>query len=248
LGDYLPVGAVAGIFENRPGRPFFQLPASNCLKDSSNSGDQVMAEDKSDFQKLLSEAPVASSADTVTVVGTLSRTPDAARFMLTLADGRSVTLDVSAVKSAKKIAGSIGQPMVQLELDSKHVPEGVREFRPEQYFKIPAAESHPAISEVNTFIADQGHTGMPDTVHTGYRDSAFDPAANPAAAFNTPWYADTAQAAPFVAATPHQANPMTMAALSFFNGPFNGPRTYLYNAYNWTTDHHVLQKPTIDVA
>jgi hypothetical protein len=248
-------------FGTPPGPPF----SSNCLKDSSNSGDHVMAEDKSDFQKLLSEAPLASSADTVTVVGTLSRTPDAAHFMLTLADGRSVTLDVNAVKSAKKIAGAIGQSMVQLELDAKHVPEGVREMRPDMNFKAPAAETHPAIAELNTFIADQGHTGVFDPVHTGALDpagtgafdpvgtGAFDPIGVPgqgnfmwAAAANTPWYADTAHA-PFIAATPHQADPRAMAALSLFNNPFNGPRTY-FSLNVWTTDHHIVMKPTVDMA
>ncbi len=185
---------------------------------------------ESEFQKLLSEAPMAPNADTVTVVGTLSRTADASRFVLTLPDGRTVTLDVDLVKSAKTVAGAVGQTMVQLELDAKRTPDGLRDFRPDQpqlNYKVPAAESHPAIAELNTFIADQGHTGVFDPINTGPFDpintgpfdpigtGAFDPMGSGAFP-NTAWYADTAshQAAPFVAATPHQANPETIAALT----------------------------------
>src|SRR5580704_11645929 len=87
-----------------------------------------MAKNDSEFQKLLGEAPMA--ADTVTVVGILARTPDAACFNLTLPDGQTVTLDVDAVKSAKAIAGAIGQSLVQLELDAKRAPESMRDLRP----------------------------------------------------------------------------------------------------------------------
>ncbi len=198
-----------------------------------------MAKDESEFQKLLAEAPMAPSADTVTVVGILARTADAARFVLTLPDGRTETLEVAAVKSAKAIAGAIGQTLVQLELDAKRVPESVRDQRPLN-FKTPVAETHPATAELNTFIADQGHTGVYD-VYT-----------NPAVQLesaNTPVAADTAQLnpnpggyfAPFVAAAPHQADPATMAALWLFSGP----RTY-FNASNWTPDHHTIYKVQYD--
>src|SRR5580704_16146955 len=84
-----------------------------------------MAKPDSEFEKLLHDAPMAPDADTISVVGTLTRTHDAARFNLTLADGRSITLDVDAVKSAKPIAGAIGQSLVQLTLDAARVPENL---------------------------------------------------------------------------------------------------------------------------
>jgi hypothetical protein len=209
--------------------------------------------DNSEFQRLLSEAPMASNADTVTVVGILARTGDAERFVLTLAGGRSVTLDVDAVKSAKKIAGAIGQAMVQLELDAKKAPENVREFRPELNYKIPAAETHPAIAELSTFIADQGHTGVPDTVQTGPFDPSvgtgvFDPTGTGpfdtmGGGVNTSFYADTGQSTPFVATAPHQADPRAMMALSNIGG---GRRTY-WGPYDWSYDH-TLQKPLYDPA
>lgn len=76
------------------------------------SGRPAVANEEHDFATLLHDAPMAPDADTVTVVGTLARTHDAAHFMLTLPDGRSVTLEVNAVKSAKTIAGAIGQSVV----------------------------------------------------------------------------------------------------------------------------------------
>jgi hypothetical protein len=84
-----------------------------------------MPNEDSEFQKLLSEAPMAPSSDTLTVVGALSRSADPTRFVLTLPNGQSETVEVAAVKSARKIAGAIGQSLVELELDAKRVPEKV---------------------------------------------------------------------------------------------------------------------------
>jgi hypothetical protein len=83
-----------------------------------------MPEGDTDFAKLLRDAPMVS--DTVTVAGMIARTPDPTRFMLTLPDGRSETLQVEAVKSAKIVASTIGQSVVQLELDAKRIPESLR--------------------------------------------------------------------------------------------------------------------------
>jgi hypothetical protein len=57
---------------------------------------------ETEFATLLRDAPMAPDADTVTLVGALERNADAKQFGLRLPDGRSVTLDVDAVKSAKK--------------------------------------------------------------------------------------------------------------------------------------------------
>ena len=79
-----------------------------------------MADDDKSFKELLSEASLA--ADTVTVVGALVRTHEPDKFVLTLADGHSVTLETKAVKSFTRLGGAIGQLLVQLELDAKLVP------------------------------------------------------------------------------------------------------------------------------
>jgi hypothetical protein len=145
-----------------------------------------MAKEESEFQKLLSEAPAASSADTVTVMGALSRTADAARFVLTLPDGRSETLEVAAVKSAKKIAGAVGQSLVELELDTSRVSESL-------------------INSLNKSRAD--YTG-------GYADYQLGPGGkNPVLEVNNPYTrkevieVNPVEAyVPFVAAAPHQSH------------------------------------------
>jgi hypothetical protein len=174
-----------------------------------------MAKNDSEFQKLLGEAPMA--ADTVTVVGILARTPDAACFNLTLPDGRTVTLDVDAVKSAKTIAGAIGQSLVELELDAKRVPESMRDVRPggpgQLYLthKEVTYDPHqkPLASDLK-LIPEQGqkspfeHGTVSVTGSEGYGPGV------------TPSYFALPPGgfAPFVAASPHQADPATIAALT----------------------------------
>jgi hypothetical protein len=176
-----------------------------------------MNKDESDaFQKLLSEASAAPDADTLTVYGILGRTADKARFTVTLANGRCETLDVAAVKSAKKIAGAVGQAVVELQLDAKRVPENLR-----TQLTAPFAAATPHQADAATI------GGMPffGSLRTWF----------------TPWdwgsdfhhvYSTGAQAQPFVSAMAHQAQAATMGALSFFNGP----RTY-FTPYDWAIDH-----------
>lgn len=78
-----------------------------------------------DFRRLLNEA-AAADVDTVTVTGVLGRTADPDRFVLTLPSGRSETLEVDAVKAARKIGDAVGQALVELQLDAKRVPEHLR--------------------------------------------------------------------------------------------------------------------------
>jgi hypothetical protein len=200
-----------------------------------------VANEEHDFAQLLRDAPMASDADTVTVVGILARTHDAAHFMLTLPDGRSVTLEVNTVKSAKAIAGAIGQSVVQLELDAKRVPESVRDFRIGPVHKILWSDHKSPASELNTLIAEhpygnQGHTAVENIGATGGPGAGIYPGG--AAAGGPTWFA---QPAPFVAAMPHQADPTTIEALALFGGT----RTY-FNAYVWASDHHTVLKPRLD--
>jgi hypothetical protein len=58
-----------------------------------------VADDNKSFQELLIGAPLAAKADTMTVIGVLARAPETENFVLTLADGSSVTLGTNAVKS-----------------------------------------------------------------------------------------------------------------------------------------------------
>jgi hypothetical protein len=85
-----------------------------------------MPKDQNEFRKLLSEAPAAPETDTLTVVGALARIADAERFLLTPPNGRAETLNVAAVISSRRIAGMVGQALVELVLDAKQVPEDIR--------------------------------------------------------------------------------------------------------------------------
>jgi len=159
-----------------------------------------MAKDESEFQKLLSEAPMAPNADTVTVVGMLSRTADPSRFVLTLPEGRTVTLEVDMVKSAKTVAGVVGQSLVQIELDSKRLPESVAQslFKSGPDYTGVYADYH-----FGPWGGTNGGLGGGQPGSTPTNDTRIEVAGNP-----------TTGLAPFVAEFWHQANPATIAALT----------------------------------
>jgi hypothetical protein len=196
---------------------------------ATEKGETAMAKEENEFQKLLSEAPAAPSADTVTVIGALSRTADPARFVLTLPNGQSETLEVAAVKSAKKIAGAIGQSLVELELDAKRVSGDVRKFF------LAFNSGNPFKPADGDSLGGGGFGG--GTVVPG-RTLIWDIAgATGVDRLHAP--------APFAAAMPHQVDPAARAALEAWTSPFAGTRTY-WNAYNWTADHHTIMKAHTD--
>lgn len=164
-----------------------------------------MPKDQNEFRKLLSEAPAAPDTDTVTVVGALARTANTELFLLTLPNGRTETFNVAAVISSRRIAGMVGQALVELVLDAKQVPESVRNI-------LSDWGPNPALS--------RGSLGAGTHANKDVFESTV---------------------APFVAATPHQVHPATMAALALFGGT----RTYL-TAYTWTGDHHTVFKAHTD--
>jgi hypothetical protein len=185
-----------------------------------------VANEQSDFRKLLEEAPAVPDVDTLTVVGFLGRTADPARFVLTLPDGRSETLDVAAVKSAKKVASTIGQAVIELELDAKRVPEGLRDRL------IPGPNHNKVVVDTRSIawlepppkaINDMPHWKPPivDTWVTGVAD-----------AVRIPTQPDLGGFAPFVAAAPHQVDPATFAALS--------------HPTHRTHQHKIIKPPQLD--
>jgi hypothetical protein len=87
-----------------------------------------MADDKQSFSELLKEAPLASDTETVTAFGALARTPDSGKFVLIMANG-SVTLEVDAVKSFRRVGAAIGQILVELQLDAKKLPRELEIMR-----------------------------------------------------------------------------------------------------------------------
>jgi hypothetical protein len=84
-----------------------------------------MAGKTKSFSELLSEAPLSTAEETVTLAGALGRSTQAGKFVLTLGPGNSVTLDQSAVKSYQVLGGGVGQLLVQVDVDKDKVPAEV---------------------------------------------------------------------------------------------------------------------------
>ena len=175
-----------------------------------------MANEENDFANLLRDAPLAADADTLSVAGILARSPDPARFVLTLADGQSVTLEVEAVKSAKVLAGTIGQSIVQLEIDAKRVPDSLLAGIG---FKARADVVKTQLGDIPNVLGSGGGS-PPKEVIEGI--------------------GALGGSSPFVAAMPHQAHPGTIAALERFS-----LRTY-FNANIWAGDQHHVMKVQAD--
>jgi len=87
-----------------------------------------MAQADNEFRKLLSEAALITEPEIFAVTGVLARISNQSKFLLTLNNGQTVKLDVEAVKTAKKIAASVGALVVRLELESKLLTEGMRDI------------------------------------------------------------------------------------------------------------------------
>ena len=83
--------------------------------------------EKKSFNELLSEAPLASQENTVSLVGALGRSTQSGKFVLILGPGNSVTLDVDAVKGYQVLGGGIGQMLVQVDVDRERVPASIAE-------------------------------------------------------------------------------------------------------------------------
>ena len=88
----------------------------------------MVSEDKS-FADLVAEAPPAPAEGTVRLVGALAKSREAGKFVLTLQDGRTVTLETSAVKSHTVLGSSLGRAIVQIEIEASKAPR----FRPRRF-------------------------------------------------------------------------------------------------------------------
>ncbi|MGA9866725.1 MAG: hypothetical protein WBQ75_09830 [Acetobacteraceae bacterium] len=199
-----------------------------------------MANEEASFEDLLKDAPVAAKATTVSLTGALARAEEPGKFGLTLADGRSLTLDTKAVKSHTRLGGAAGQVLVQLELDAKLVPDDMAApeqarntfawFDPKQPFldtahvtdliTIAELTGHhdpivkPALSD-GTGAWDPLGTGPSDTFGGATLAEQIGPV-GPGPVFSGGQLAGGA--APFALATQHQAPAETIAALGQFGG------------------------------
>jgi hypothetical protein len=166
----------------------------------------------SSFDQLLSRAPAAPNADIVTVVGALARSTQEGKFVLTVPDGRSLTFDVAAVKQYRVVAESLGQLLVELDLDAKEIPAEER-LEPVTYAPTinPYQTATYPSADFGSHVAD-----VPPPFNTIY---TYD--------IQTPYHIDQHQIAfggepyagftPFLMAAVHQAPAATMAALEAFS-------------------------------
>jgi hypothetical protein len=78
-----------------------------------------MAKEQESFETLVNEAPLAPTGGTVSLVGMLARSAEPGRFVLTLPDGRAVTLETAAVKGYAVLGTSVGQTIVRVDVDAE---------------------------------------------------------------------------------------------------------------------------------
>jgi hypothetical protein len=175
------------------------------------------------FADLLAAAPAAEGEGNLSVTGTLARSADKAKFVLTLGTGESVTLDVDAVTNHQVLGGSTGRTIVRLDLDPAKVPPELA-FGPLAKLVHGTGAAHDATvshTDQHTFFGvDAGPTGpdpsSPDTVFGADATRAADVAASS--------YAYGAYV-PFGLAIPHRsATAATMAAQ--INARINGSKIF----------------------
>src|SRR5262249_5599870 len=89
------------------------------------------------FEDLLKEAPLAPAWDGVSLVGTLARSSEGGKFVLTLQDGRAVTLETASVKNYTVLGTSVGQTIVRIDVDRASIPTSVLEAASPPYPPTP---------------------------------------------------------------------------------------------------------------
>jgi hypothetical protein len=165
-----------------------------------------MATDRKSFNELLQEAPAA--AQTVSLMGTLSRSSEPDKFVITLASGQSLTLDVDAVKDHTVMGGAVGQLVVKVDLDPSRVPSDAR---------TAATETQRPV-EQTVFWQDVAKSPFLDSQTVLFLDlkaPQLDVAGpGPVPPGGDPWGGLGAQMlAPFALATAHQAPAQQIAAI-----------------------------------
>lgn len=174
-----------------------------------------MADDSNSFKELLTEAPLATGSDTVTMIGALARATEPDKFVLALANGGVVTLETRAVKSFTRLGSAIGVVLVQLELDTKLVPKDMY-LTYSGGFKPPINDLHyappPTLWESIQIKPPNDPAGLNPVgggvIHGGPVGSGVFRQPEP-----SPWLRTAGGITPFALATPHQAQAETIAAL-----------------------------------
>lgn len=168
------------------------------------------------FDQLLNKAPLGPSSDSVTIVGVLARSPHEGRFVVTVPNGQTFTLEVMAVKQHKVVAESVGQLLVELELDAKKLPPEVR-ATPQMPPSKSSRATLPDSPTLATLIRGPclGALAKPDLLEGARFGGMLVPGFGGQVSLPT---------SPFVLAASHQAPAETTAALQslLWFGPYHG--------------------------
>src|SRR5262245_13984981 len=81
-----------------------------------------MPDNPKTFADLVAAAPDAPTGGTVSLVGTLARSPDKGKFVLNTGDGRMLTLAIDAVKNHAVVGTSVGHSVVRVDVDPAALP------------------------------------------------------------------------------------------------------------------------------
>jgi hypothetical protein len=162
-----------------------------------------MPKDHNSFQDLVAKAPPAPSDAPVSLVGTLAKSKDDGKFVLILADGGSVTMNISDVKSHTVLGNSLGLNLVQVEVEAdvaRNLNFGGVQLGPQ---KIPAGDIHksPIIDSLSTLWTD---------LKLQHTDPIYDYRFGPGA--TEPEQVQGGSVSPFALATPQQAPAHVLAA------------------------------------
>jgi hypothetical protein len=213
-----------------------------------------MADEKKSFSDLLSEAPLAASEDTVSLVGALARSSKPGKFVLVLSQGGSVTLDVKAVKAHHVIGGGVGQLLVQVDVDRAQVPDSAKEAA------TPAGTTFTGIHDIKHPILDKYPWEEPVRTHpeTDLGAAGVNPAGGPFTGFHDikhpildkyPWEEPVRtnpeiDHAPFALATAQQAPPASLSAMQAAPA-MGGTRTFFtWDINTGWKDHY--KNPLLD--
>ena len=82
----------------------------------------MATKDKS-FEELVKEAPEAPAASNVSFVGTLAKSHEPGKFVLTLQEGNAVSFSIADVKSHTVLGSSVGQTIVRIEIEAAKAAE-----------------------------------------------------------------------------------------------------------------------------
>ena len=202
-----------------------------------------MANQEKSFEDLLKEAPAAPGAGTMSLVGTLARSSEPGEFVLTLQDGRTVTLEKTAVKGHMVLGTSVGQTIVRIDVDASKVPAGAfgRSATPD-IFTPPTRDYTLEGRDVGKPIWEDK---SPWTDKLPWADK------QPWTDKQPWWDHPLVGVTPFAMATPHQVSPATLTALHPPGVPMGPPHTFPWNepqTWPWldNTGERDLKNPYLD--